>query len=362
MSKKNELNELIIKTNKPKINKEKDFTNILKMFAPGTSLRMAIDDLLRARMGALILVGNEYVDGIMEKGFRINSKFSAQKLVELAKMDGAIILSSDTKKILYANSLLTPSSNISTKETGTRHKAAERAAKQINAIVIAVSERKNKISLYYGDTKYELEQSSEILRRAAETLQILEKQREMFDDLLKNFNVLEINGLVTIDDVSTLLQRLETINRISKIVRRYLIELGKEGMIVSMRLKELTSTLDKKRTFILKDYFLKDLQNTQTLLEKMSFDFLLEKDNISKTLFDEIHDKPIASMGLRILKETNALEQYIDSLTTKYKNLETILNLSNEELLETFKTKELVEHFKDELNSLKEKIMVGKNL
>jgi len=359
---KNDLNDIIVKTSKQKKAKEKDFTNILKMFAPGTSLRTAIDDLLRARMGALILIGAEKMDEIMEKGFRINSKFSAQKLVELAKMDGAIILSSDTKKILYANSLLTPSASITTKETETRHKAAERAAKQLDTIVIAVSERKNKISLYYGDLKHELEQSAEVLRRAAETLQILEKQREMFNELLKNFNVLEINGLVTIDDVSSILQRLETINRISHIVKRYLIELGKEGMIVSMRLKELTSGLEKKQHLILRDYFPGEASIMQLMLEKMTFDFLLEKDNISKALFDEVHDKPISSMGLRILRETNASEQYINSLITKYKNLETIITLSNEELLEIFKTDELVNHFKEELNSLKEKIMVGKDL
>lgn len=362
MTRKNELNELIIKTNRQKKTKEKDFTNILKMFAPGTSLRTAIDDLLRARMGALVLIGADGMESIIEKGFRINSKFSAQKLVELAKMDGAIILSHDTKRILYANSLLTPSVSIRTKETGTRHKAAERTAKQLNAILIAVSERKNKISLYYGDIKYELNQSAEILRRAAETLQILEKQREMFDDLLKNFNILEINGLVTIDDVSEILQRLETINRISNIVKRYLIELGKEGMIVSMRLKELTSTLDKKQILILKDYFKGEAANMKTILGRMTFDFLLEKDNISKVLFDEVHDKPISSMGLRILRETNALEQYINSLIIKHKSLETIITLSDEELLDIFKTDELVKHFKEELSSLKEKIMVGKNL
>jgi len=362
MPKKNELNDIIIKTSKQTKSKEKGFTNILKMFAPGTSLRTAIDDLLRARMGALILIGTDGMEEIIEKGFRINSHFSAQKLVELAKMDGAIILSSDTKKILYANSLLSPSVNITTKETGTRHKAAERAAKQLRTTVIAVSERKNKISLYYGDLKHELEHSAEVLRRAAETLQILEKQREMFNDLLKNFNVLEINGLVTIDDVSTILQRLETINRISNIVKRYLIELGKEGMIVSMRLKELTSTLGKNQMFILRDYFKGEAQTMQTILEKMNFDSLLEKDNISEALFNDVNDKPISSMGLRILKETNALEQYIDSLTAKHKNLETIMTLSNEELLEVFKTEELANHFKEEINSLKEKIMVGKSL
>ncbi|GAH85094.1 unnamed protein product, partial [marine sediment metagenome] len=155
---------------------------------------------------------------------RINAKFSHQRLVELAKMDGAIILSKDIKKILYANTLLSPSQEIITKETGIRHKAAERTAKQANTIVIAVSERRNKISLYYKDASYELERSSEILRRAAETLQILEKQREIFNDALDNLNLQELRRVVTVNDVSGILQRLEIIKRISGVVRRYLIE------------------------------------------------------------------------------------------------------------------------------------------
>ena len=141
-------------------------------------------------------VGRELIEG----GFKIGTKFSSQKLVELAKMDGAIILSKDGKEILYANTLLTPEIAIHTKETGTRHKAAERIAKQTKTIVLAVSERKNKISLYQGDTTYELQNSSEILRRASETLQILEKQRELFDTLLENLNDLELQKNSTIKD------------------------------------------------------------------------------------------------------------------------------------------------------------------
>ena len=142
-----EVKELIFSETKiaEKKDLEKDFLEFLKMISPGTSIRSALDDLLNAHMGALIVFENEPAKNVIEKGFKINAKFSQQKLVELSKMDGAIILSNDGKKILYANTLLFPSVEISTKETGTRHKAAERTAKQTGAIIIAVSERKNKI-------------------------------------------------------------------------------------------------------------------------------------------------------------------------------------------------------------------------
>lgn len=342
---------------------EKDFLDVLKMFAPGTSMRTALDDLLRARMGAIIAIhsGTEEFGKIVEGGFKIDSDFSAQRLVELCKMDGAIILSDDLKKIVFCNALLVPSPEIPTKETGTRHKAAERTAKQAQTIVIAVSERKNKISIFYKNLKYELEGSSEILRRAAETLQILEKQRELFNDLISNFNILEINGLVTVEDVCHTLQRLEIIRRISDIVKRYLIELGREGMIVNMRLKELISNLSRERDDLLRDYFFAETQRAEDILEEMAFDELLEVSNIAKKLFEDFLDSNVSPRGYRILKKTKVLDQYIDSLTSKFKTLDNVLSLEEDKLIEVFEDEKLVHFFHDELNSLKEKIMIGKN-
>jgi len=353
--------EEIVETEK-EISEEKEIAEILKMFAPGTSLRTALDDLLRARMGALIVIENDKTCDVIEKGFGVNSKFSAQKLVELAKMDGAIIISEDGKKILHANTLLIPSAGTSTKETGTRHKAAERTAKQTGAIVVAVSERKNKITIYYKDMKHIMEGSSEILRRASETLQVLEKQREMFNDLIYNLNILEINNLVTINDVSEVFQRIEIIKRISDIVKRYLIELGREGMIVSMRLKELTRNLNRDEELILKDYFGQDYKMMLDMLEKMNFDFLIESSNISRMLFEELHDKSISPRGVRILGKTNVLEKYTDSLILNFRTLDKILSLEKNELLKVFENEELAKHFVEKVDMIKEKIMLGKKI
>ena len=354
--------ELIIKKEKLKIEKsqEIDLIDVLKIFSPGTSMRTALDDMMRARIGALIVVDKEGLLNLSKGGFRINCKFSSQKLVELAKMDGAIILSKDLKKILHANILLSPDIYISTKETGTRHQAAERTAKQIKTISIAVSERKNKITIYYGAIKYELNKSSEILRRAAETLQILEKQKEIFDDLIINLNILEINNLVVISDVSGILQRLEMIRRISNIVKRYLVELGKEGTIVSMRLKELTKNLKKERELVLKDYFKFRSAKIDTLLKDMDFDFLLETSNMSRILFGELHDKPISPKGLRILDKTNLLEKEIKFLLNNFKTLNKIFEAEKESLIKIFKNEKLADSLIKDLENLKEKILIGK--
>ena len=340
----------------------KDFLDVLKMVAPGTSLRVALDDFLNAKMGALIVLDNGNLGDIVEGGFRVNTKFSSQKLVELAKMDGAIILSKDAKEIINVNTLLFPSIAIPTKETGTRHKAGERTAKQAKTVAIVVSERKNKISVYYGDASYRLERSSEVLRRASETLQILEKQRDIYDELLSNLNSLELRRHSTINDVCGVLQRIEIIKRISEVVERYLIELGKEGIIVKMRLKELMSGLSKEEESILKDYFGQNHSSSLEILEKMDFDFLLEPMNISRLLFEETHDKNVSPNGLRLLGKTNLLERYVDLLVGNFENLSEILSASNEELMEVLGSEAMLSFFREEIYNLKEKVNLGKGL
>ncbi|MEN7982318.1 MAG: DNA integrity scanning diadenylate cyclase DisA [Nanoarchaeota archaeon] len=352
----------MVEINSKKTQEEVEFVSALKLFSPGTAIRLALDDILRAEMGALIVVESESLFEIIEKGFKIYSKFSPQKLVELAKMDGAIILSKDLKKILYANAYLFPDTKILTRETGTRHKSGERTAVQANTIVIAVSERKNKITLYCKNTRHELEESSEILRKATETLQILEKQVEIFDESLAHLNILEINNLVTISDICNILQKIAIIKKVSEIVKRYLIELGREGIIVSMRLKELTKNLNKDRGMILKDYFECRFNKVDLMLDEMNFDFLLETSNLSRVLFEELHDKPISSIGIRLLSKTNLLEKDIKILRENYETLDKIFRVDKNSLNQIFKNEDFVDNLLRDLENLKDKILAGKKI
>jgi len=198
--------------------KEKSFMDFIKMISPGTPIRSVIDDLIRSDLGALIVLDTPYLheQNIPEGGFRINCRFTPQKLFELCKMDGAIILSPDLKRILYANVLLNPDTTIHTNETGTRHKAAERTAKQARTVVITVSERRKKTTLYHSTSRYYLKSSEEILREISSTLQILEKQRELFNEQISELNILEMSELVSVSDVCSLIQRPEMILKISE--------------------------------------------------------------------------------------------------------------------------------------------------
>jgi len=347
----------------PIINEEKStrlsFLEVLGRLSPGKSLRTGLDDILNGRTGALIVVECNEAKNIFEGGFKVNCRFTSQRLAELAKMDGAIILSSDMKKILFANTLLIPKSDIVTEETGTRHKAAERTAKQTGAIVIAVSERRRKITLYYDNKRYVLQNSEDILRRATETLQILEKQKEILDENSKNFNILEITNLVSYGDVCLVLQRIEMIIKMTNNIRRYLIELGNEGTMIKMRISELTKGIIERRDLIIKDYASKPLYVTK-FLENLSSDSLLDLASLSRMLFEESPDKTVFSRGYRLLSKLNLMDKEIKSLVSSFENLQNILNANEEDLRRILKNK--TNTFRDQLANLKEQIMIGKKI
>ena len=355
----------IIEVQKPDIippseeDKKLSKLDILKKLSPGTGLRAGLDDIVRGGMGALVVVSNSKTEKVFQEGFKVNCKFTSRRLAELAKMDGAIILSDDFRKILHVNTLLVPDSTLTTSETGTRHQAAERTAKQTGTIAIAVSERRNIITAYFGNSKYALQNTEDLLRRATETLQILEKQREVFDELVINLNVLEITSLVSIADICTLLQRLEMISKMANIINEYIVELGKEGIIVRMRMREVTKGIEKMQQQIIKDYLNKP-ERARQFFDNLSFEGLLDAENIARLLFAESSDKRISPKGYRILSKTNLNESEINNLIKEFNNLDGIIEIDEGELKKLLKNS--AEPFKKEINNLREQIMLGKKI
>jgi diadenylate cyclase len=343
----------------PKEEKQITKLDILKKLSPGTGLREGINDIVRGKLGAIILVSNQKSLGIFESGFKVNCKFTSKRLTELAKLDGGIILSEDFKKILYVNTLFVPDRNLVTSETGARHQAAEKVAKQTGGIVIAVSERRGTITVYYGNSRYVLQNTEDLLRRATETLQILEKQREVFDELLMNLNVLEVTNLVSVADICTILQRLEMIRKMANIIHTYIVELGREGVIVRMRMREVTKGIDRMREEIIGDYLLKPAKAKQ-FFDNLSFEGLLDAENIARLLFGEISEEQIIPKGHRLLGKTSLNENEIRTLINSFKNLVGILEADEDNVRRVLKNH--AEGFKQEINSLKEHIMVGKKI
>lgn len=356
---KNVKEEVVIQPIIEKAEKRMSFLEVLSKLSPGKSIRTALDDILHASDGALIVIDCPGLKNIFEGGFRVNCKFTPQKLAELAKMDGAIILSKDLKKILFANALLVPNTRIPSNETGTRHMAAERTSMQKDTPVIAVSERRNRVSLFYDHRKYIIQDSEILLRRATETLHLLEKQREIADELLTNLNVLETTNLVSVGDVCSVLQRIEIIIKMMDKMKRHLIELGREGMLLQARIRELFKGIEPLEVSILKDYVERPF-NVKRFFSNISFDGLLNTESLAGFIFDSSQDKQIVPKGYRILDKLNLTERETKHLIEHFQNLTNILDATDEDLKGILKNK--TESFMKELESIKEQIMLGKRI
>lgn len=228
---------------------------VLKFIAPGTPIREGIDNVLRANTGGLIVVGyNDKVESIVDGGFEINCPFTPSYLYELAKMDGAIILNELGNKILFANAHLAPDPGVPSSETGMRHRTAERVGKQTKALVIAISQRRNIITLYQGNFRYELNDIGVMLTKANQALQTLEKYKIVFEQSVVNLSVLEFEESVTYIDFLQVLRRFEMVLIIKKELLAYLSELGTEGRLVRLQMNEILTELEEAAELIIKDY------------------------------------------------------------------------------------------------------------
>jgi diadenylate cyclase len=179
---------------------------------------------------------------------------------------------------------------------------------------------------------------------------------------LDNLNSLELQKSSSMNDVCLVLQRAEIMKRIAKIVERYLIELGKDGVIVRMRLKELMSNLEREEDFILRDYFGNSYDSSVDILNSMDFDFLLEPMNVLRMLFEELHDRPISPKGIRLLRKTNILEKYVELLVKNFKDLKEILSANNAQLLEVLGSEAMVAFLREEIYNLKERVNLGRRI
>ena len=319
--------------------KENDFIDILKLIAPGTAIREGLDNILKAKTGALIVIGeNKEVMETVDGGFNINVEYTPARLYELAKMDGAIILSSDLKKILIANAQLVPLQNIPTTETGTRHRTAERVAKQTGNIVISISQRRGIITIYQKENRYVLEHTSRVANKANQALQTVEKYKKVLDNRINILNEYEFNDIVTLQIVIETLQRAEMLMQVVEEVRRAIYELGTDGRLIEMQLEELTDGVEQEEYLIIKDYINgKNADKTYDKIRSMGHEELLIVQNIAKILgysiqtsYDEVS---VYTRGYRILNKIPRMPNTIvENLVKKFKSLQKLLLADIEEL------------------------------
>lgn len=337
--------------------KEKTFLDFLKLVSPGTSLRTVIDDILRSDLGAMIVFDSPALQtqNMFEGGFRINSIFTSQKLFELCKMDGAIILSQDHKRILHANVIMNPDTTIRSVETGTRHKAAERTAKQAHTFVIAISERRKKTTLYHSSTRYYLKSTGKLLRDISSNLQILEKQKEILTEHLANLNILEMSEMVSVGDACKVIQRSEMILKISEFLKRNFTELGKEGGIMHMRYKEILRGIEKSENEVIRDYANLPLKRAKTLLENLTFEGLMDIESIARLVLEKHLEEIISPKGYRFLSHLTLSNKEISQIIRTHENIDNILKTKPSVLEPILKNRS--QGISEEMRNLREQII-----
>jgi diadenylate cyclase len=316
----------------------------LKTIAPGTDLRTGIEYMLQAKTGALIVVGDsEQVLKLVDGGFYIGCSFTPAKFYELAKMDGAIILSQDAGRILYANTHLYPNPMIKTSETGTRHRTAERVAKQTKSLVISISQKRDVVTIYLDDTKYLLEEPRIVLSKANQALQTLSKYKEGLDNLMINLTVRELEDMVTLFDVVSVLQRSVIVQKTEKEVRKYISELGSDGRLLNMQVEELMSNVADESLKVIEDYI--NIEGSikpadiKVKINSIGENALLDLDSIAKILGykaeGNLREFSVQSRGIRVISEIKRFpEQLLKNLVSKFGSLKNIINASVEEIAE----------------------------
>lgn len=349
--------------------KEKEILDVVKIMAPGTPLREGLDNILRARTGALIIIGDsQEVMNLVDGGFYINKDYTPAYLYELAKMDGAIILSKDLKKILYANAFIITDPQVASDETGTRHKSAQRAAKQTGEIVISISQRRNLISIYRANKKYILRETSAILNRANQALQTLEKYRSSMSVALTNLSLLEFEDMVSLFDVAQVLQRVEMVMRVVAEIDTYIYELGNEGRLISMQLEELINTVEDEGLLAIADYIYPDNRNVDEVVQQLKLmknDELMDFSNIVKVLgYSQqmlTEEESMAPKGYRVLNRIQKLPYgIIKNLVNTFDNLQGILKATINELDEVEGIGEVrAKMIKDGIKRIHEQIVLG---
>src|SRR5215208_5016997 len=312
------------------------------MVAPGTAMREGIDNILHARTGGLIVIGDpEELSLLFSGGIRLDIDYTPALLYQVAKMDGAIILNGNGTKITWANVQLMPDPTILSLETGTRHRTAERVSKQTEALVIAVSQRREVVSLYVDGAKYILEDIPVVLAKANQALATLDKYRTRLDQVSTRLTALEFAGGATLHDVLTVLQRSELVTRMAVEIERYIVELGTEGRLIEMQLEEVMVGVATERGALTHDYMVDDSEEGFALvldsLARLPHQDLLDFGRLAELLgYDRkvnTLDHPVAPRGHRILGRIPRLPKLlIQRIVADFGGLEEILAANDTEL------------------------------
>jgi diadenylate cyclase len=322
--------------------RNRELLGAIAKVAPGTGLREAVDDVIRSHEGALIVVGDpNELSFLYSGGIQLDAPFRPQLLYELAKMDGAIIVDQAIKRLAWANVQLMPDPTIPSNETGTRHRTAERVAKQTGALVVSVSQQRETVTIFVGQSRYQLDPVADVLAKTNQALGTLDTYRQRLEQVLTRLTALEFQNAVVLDDVLVVLQRAEMISRMAERITRDCVELGSEGRLIRLQLEELVGDVAGERDAIVRDYHVLGAGDEATAalseLADLSYQDLLEFGRLAEVLGYERGvnplDQSVAPRGYRILSHIPRLpEPLVRRVVAGLGSLDALVRASQREL------------------------------
>jgi diadenylate cyclase len=322
--------------------KEAALIRALRDIAPGTAIREAIDDVIRGHTGALFVLGDEEdLNPVLSGGVRIDTPFSPKLVYQLAKMDGAIVMDRHAKRIRWANVQLVPDPRIESTETGTRHRSAERTARQTRALAVTVSASRDVVTVYSGETKYQLDSIGPLLIKVNQALATLETYRMRLDQVSHRLLSRELTGTATLLDALVTIQRAEMAKRMVLEIERHQVELGTEGRLTEMQLRELSVGIVPDRAAVVRDYMITadPLTHRRVLdrLGRIGYDRLLRLEDLEVILGYDRDVNPIdtvvAPRGYRVLSRVPGLSQaLIERIVDHFGGLHNIIKATPQEL------------------------------
>jgi diadenylate cyclase len=314
----------------------------IETIAPGTPIRQAVDDVIRSHEGALIVIGDPgELSFLYSGGIRLDAPFRPQLLYELAKMDGAIIVDAAIKRLAWANVQLMPDSTIPSEETGTRHRTAERVAKQTGALVVSVSQQRETVTVFVGPCRYQLDPVADVLAKTNQALGTLETYRQRLEQVLTRLTALEFQNAVVLDDVLVTLQRAEMTSRMAERIKRDCVELGSEGRLIRLQLEELVGNVPADRDAIVRDYHAVSADAEATLalegLRALRYQDLLEFDRLVELLGYPRGSSPLDTSvqprGYRVLSHIPRVpDMVVRRVVADFGSLDTVVRASQRDL------------------------------
>ncbi len=314
----------------------------IETIAPGTPIRQAVDDVIRSHEGALIVIGDPAeLSFLYSGGIRLDAPFRPQLLYELAKMDGAIIVDAAIKRLAWANVQLMPDSTIPSEETGTRHRTAERVAKQTGALVVSVSQQRETVTVFVGPGRYQLDPVADVLAKTNQALGTLETYRQRLEQVLTRLTALEFQNAVVLDDVLVTLQRAEMTSRMAERIKRDCVELGSEGRLIRLQLEELVGNVPADRDAIVRDYHAVSADAEATIalegLRALRYQDLLEFDRLVELLGYPRGSSPLDTSvqprGYRVLSHIPRVpDMVVRRVVADFGSLDTVVRASQRDL------------------------------